>query len=177
MIFQRENDLKFLVVHLGGFFFLKGLLIFSNCSFVVFDVSLSHFSVCFFFLSSAHNSETPDRKCSSWPFFPPEFRDFYLTESLFFRSLNNRRWDNKPIIPKKTQQTDLIFRHNQIFALFSSVAVQREQRKNQKQGNIYKDLSTATEEKRAKIWLWRKMRSVCCVFLGIINRKSVVFEL
>ena len=55
--------------------------------------------------------------------------------------LNNWRWDNKPIIPKKTQQTDLIFRHNQIFALFSSVAVQREQRKNQKQGNIYKDLS------------------------------------
>ena len=55
--------------------------------------------------------------------------------------LNNRRWDNKPIIPKKTQQTDLMFSHNPIFALFSSVAIQREQRKNQEQGNIYKDLS------------------------------------
>ena len=31
----------------------------------------------------------------------------------------------------KTQQTDLIFSHNPIFALFSSVATQREQRKNQ----------------------------------------------
>ena len=40
---------------------------------------------------------------------------------------NNRRCDNKPIIPKKTQQTDLIFGHNPIFALFSSVAIQREQ--------------------------------------------------
>ena len=40
---------------------------------------------------------------------------------------------------KKTQQTDLMFSHNLIFALFSSVAVQREQRKNQEQGNIYKD--------------------------------------
>ena len=43
MILQRENDLKVLVVYLGGFFFLEGLLIFSNWSFVVFDVSLSHF--------------------------------------------------------------------------------------------------------------------------------------
>ena len=34
-----------------------------------------------------------------------------------------------------------MFSHNLIFALFSSVAVQREQRKNQEQGNIYKDLS------------------------------------
>ena len=31
--------------------------------------------------------------------------------------------------------------HNPIFALFSSVAIQREQRKNQEQGNIYKGLS------------------------------------
>ena len=46
-----------------------------------------------------------------------------------------------PIIPMKTQQTDLIVSHNPIFALFSSVAIQREQRKNQEQGNIYKDLS------------------------------------
>ena len=44
-------------------------------------------------------------------------------------------------IPKKTQQTDLMFSHNPIFALFSSVAIQREQRKNQEQGNVYKDLS------------------------------------
>ena len=57
------------------------------------------------------------------------------------QNLNNRRWDNKPIIPKKTQQTDLVFSHNPIFALFSSVAIQREQRKNQEQGNVYKDLS------------------------------------
>ena len=83
MILQRENDLKILVVHVGGFFFLKGLLIVSNWSFVVFDVSLSHFSVCFFFLSSLDNSETPGRKYSSWPVFPPEFQVFYLTESLF----------------------------------------------------------------------------------------------
>ena len=27
-------------------------------------------------------------------------------------TLNKRRWDNKPIIPKKTQQTDLMFSHN-----------------------------------------------------------------
>ena len=45
------------------------------------------------------------------------------------------------IIPKKTQQTDLMFSHNPIFALFSSVAIQREKWKNQEQGNIYKDLS------------------------------------
>ena len=43
--------------------------------------------------------------------------------------------------PKKTQQMDLMFSHNPIFALFSSVAIQREQRKNQEQENIYKDLS------------------------------------
>ena len=41
--------------------------------------------------------------------------------------LNNQRWDNMPVIPRKTQQTDLMFRHNPIFALFSSVAIQREQ--------------------------------------------------
>ena len=34
-----------------------------------------------------------------------------------------------------------MFSHNPIFALFSSVAIQREQRKNQEQENIYKDLS------------------------------------
>ena len=45
------------------------------------------------------------------------------------------------IIPKKTQQTDLMFSHNPIFALFSSVAIQREQRKNQEQRNIYKYFS------------------------------------
>ena len=76
MILQRENDLKFLVVHLGGNFLLKGLLIFSNWSFVVFDVSLSIFSVCFCFLSSPDNSETPAGKCSSWPLFPPKFQVF-----------------------------------------------------------------------------------------------------
>ena len=65
------------------FFFLKGLLIFSNWPFVVFDVSLSHFSVCFFFLSSPDNSETPGRKCSSWPLFPPEFQVFYLGHCYF----------------------------------------------------------------------------------------------
>ena len=52
--------------------------------------------------------------------------------------LNNRRWDNKPIIPKKTQQTDLMFSHNPIFALFSSVAIQRE-RTTKEQGNIYSE--------------------------------------
>ena len=45
------------------------------------------------------------------------------------------------VFPKKTQQTDLTFSHKPIFAPFSSVAIQREQRKNQEQGNIYKDLS------------------------------------
>ena len=57
-----------------------------------------------------------------------------------FHAFNNRRWDNKPIIPKKTQ------------------------------------LCIATDEKRAKIWLWLNMRSVCCVFLGIILRISWNFS-
>ena len=48
--------------------------------------------------------------------------------------------------PKETQQTDLTFSHNLIFALFSSVAVQREQRKNQEQGNIYKDFSVSAQD-------------------------------
>ena len=42
---------------------------------------------------------------------------------------------------KRSRQTSCCNSHNLIFALFSSVAVQREQRKNQEQGNIYKDLS------------------------------------
>ena len=33
-----------------------------------------------------------------------------------------------------------MFSHFPIFAVFSSVAIQKEQRKNQEQGNIYKDL-------------------------------------
>ena len=42
---------------------------------------------------------------------------------------------------EQSRQTLCCNSHNLIFALFSSVAVQREQRKNQEQGNIYKDLS------------------------------------
>ena len=38
-----------------------------------------------------------------------------------------------------------MFSQNLIFALFSSVAIQREQRKNQEQGNIYKDKDSAQD--------------------------------
>ena len=71
---------------------------------------------------------------------------------------------------RKHNRRTSCFCHNPIFALFSSVAIQREQRKNQEQGNIYKEififrcsLCIATDEKRAKIGLWLKheVRLLC----------------
>ena len=58
-----------------------------------------------------------------------------------------------------------MFSHNQIFALFSSVAVQREQRKNQEQGNIYQDLSVRS-----------CAESVCFIIFENINKKAAVFN-
>ena len=58
---------------------------------------------------------------------------------------------------KRSRQTSCCYSHNLIFALFSSVAVQREQRKNQEQGNIYKDLKVIQIfQKHAKTFYFRQ---------------------
>ena len=57
------------------------------------------------------------------------------------------------------------FCHNPIFTLFSSVAIQREQRKNQEQGNIHKDLSvrSCAEREREREREREKERESECV--------------
>ena len=77
----------------------------------------------------------------------------FVTAPAFFPfnfSLNNRRWDNMPIIPKKTQQADLIFSHNPIFALFSS----RWQYKGNNEKTKKKEIFTRT-------WVWGIVLRVC----------------
>ena len=68
-----------------------------------------------------------------------------------------------------------VFSHNLIFTLFSSVAIQREQRKNQEQENREKGENQKIE-KRAKIRLWQKheVRLLCLGIIGILSQRRLL---